>query len=191
MAPPLATLVLGAAVAAAAGPTPIPVNVTTYPLLTVDPTATCLNGATDPGVQVWVNPTPSTQWVITLGSVSPGLGSWMCIAEGNCAQFAKPPTPTPPPEPPPGPWVPPGGSASAPGLAAGMQSQNCTVNPVFCTANQVVIAACDFSLYLGSGKVDAVYLYKNASNASDTGHNVTSQAHFNGRKILAASLKRL
>ena len=44
---------------------------------------------------------------------------------------------------------------------------------------------------LGSGEVDAVYLYKNASNASDTGHNVTTKAHFNGRKILAASLKRL
>ena len=72
-----------------------------------------------------------------------------------------------------------------------MQSQNCTVNPLFCTANQAIIAACDFSLFLGSGTVDAVYVEKNASDPSDPGHNVTVQAQFNGRKILAASLKRL
>ena len=71
----------------------------------------------------------------------------MCIAEGNCAQFAKSPSSDAPAKSPPGPWVPPGGSASAPGvLSQGMQSQNCTTNPLWCTANQVVIAACDWSL---------------------------------------------
>lgn len=114
----------------------------------------------------------------------------MCIGEGNCAQFAKPPAVPAPPKPV-GPWVPTGGTASAPGLAEGMQSQNCTVNPLFCRANQVIIAACDFSLFLGSGTVDAVYVEKNASDPSDPGHNVTVKATFNGRKILAASLKRL
>jgi hypothetical protein len=167
-----------------------PVNLTNYPLLSVDKDAKCIGG-TDPGVQVWVNPKPTTQWVITLGSVSPGLGSWMCTSEATCAQFAKPPTTPAPPPTPVGPWVPAGGTASAPGLAEGMQSQNCTVNPLFCTANQVVIAACDFSLFLGSGTVDAVYVEKNASDPSDPGHNVTVKVQFNGRKILAASLKRL
>ena len=184
--PPPALLGLLAA-GSADPPPPTPVNLTTYPLKPVDPTATCIGGA-EPGVQVWVNPRPSTSWVITLGSVSPGLGSWICIAEGNCAQFANPAAPAPPP-PPPGAWVPAGGTKSAPGLAEGMQSQNCTINPVWCEANQVVVAACDFSLYLGTGTAQATFI--DGKNATFRGVNRTTTSHFSGRKILAASLKRL
>ena len=36
-----------------------------------------------------------------------------------------------------------------------------------------------------------MYVEKNASDPSDPGHNVTVRAQFNGRKILAASLRRL
>ena len=45
MALPLALGALGALVASVADPAPA-VNVTTYPLLPVDPAATCLNGET-------------------------------------------------------------------------------------------------------------------------------------------------
>ena len=52
-------------------PPPVPpVNLTTYGLLGTDPAATCIDGQTDPGVQVWVNKdSPNTRWVLTLGSV--------------------------------------------------------------------------------------------------------------------------
>jgi hypothetical protein len=174
-------------VASSAAPPP-PVNVSTFPITGVDPSATCLDGMSDPGVQVWINPAGSSTWVLTLGSVSPGLGSWMCFSESSCAQFALPKA-APPPPPPPCPWCPPGALASAPGLAQGMQSQNCSINPLFCHANQAVLAACDFSLYLGTGTAQATFV--DGKNASSPGFNRTVTAHFNGRKILAASLKRL
>eukprot|EP01043_Picozoa_sp_COSAG02_P115570 COSAG02_NODE_51939_length_311_cov_0.584906_1_plen_42_part_01 len=41
-------------------------------------------------VQYWVNPIHTTSWVITLGSISPGLGPNLCIDNYTCAMFAVP-----------------------------------------------------------------------------------------------------
>ena len=49
-----------------------------------DPTAQCINGA-PASVQAYINPTPSTVWVIQIGGASPGVG--FCISAGACAQF--------------------------------------------------------------------------------------------------------
>ena len=50
--------------------------------------ATCLNGA-PATVAAWLHPTPTTDWVIQIGSASPSL-TW-CISEEACRQFATPP----------------------------------------------------------------------------------------------------
>jgi hypothetical protein len=70
-----------------------------------------------------------------------------------------------------------------------MQSQNCSVNPLFCAANQAVLAVCDFSMYLGTGTSKATFI--DGKNTTSPGFNRTVTVHHNGRQILAASLKRL
>ena len=65
---------------APSGPSPPPGNFTTYTLTG----AKCINGA-PATVEAWVNPTPSTTWLIQIGSASPSVG--FCISAGACAQF--------------------------------------------------------------------------------------------------------
>lgn len=135
---------------------PPPTMATAYTLSN----ATCLNGA-PASVAAWLHPTPTTDWVIQIGSASPSL-TW-CISEEACRQFATPPRhpPTPPPL-----------VALANG---GPQSQNCTINPSWCGSNQAVLTQCSMDMLLGDRAFD--------SNGTTL--------HFDGRRILVESLHKL
>eukprot|EP01052_Picozoa_sp_SAG31_P033695 SAG31_NODE_3843_length_3823_cov_17.361171_1_plen_595_part_00 len=156
-------------------PTPAgPVVAANYTIHTL-PSAKCLNGA-PASVSAWINPVPSTTWVIQLGGSSPGVG--FCISGDSCAQFGaaggKPPPPSPPSPP-----APINGGNSITG-------QNCTSNPDFCQANQVSISTCDFSFGLG----DAVVKGSELKPPLKPPHDTTVMT-FNGKKIMAESVQIL
>ena len=143
-----------------------------------DPTAKCVDGST-PSVNVYVNPKPSKQWVILLGSTSVGLE--ICISEGACSLMGKrPPVPGAPPASPkaPSPPVP---------LQGGTQSQNCTENPDWCGANHAMIPMCDLTLLL-SDKDEVL----SAGGCPIPGTCCAKPTMtFRGRRILTAALDLL
>lgn len=130
-----------------------------YSLAEVDTQAVCLSG-TPATVAAHTNAS-STDWILQIGQSSPGL-NW-CVSEAACKLFAAPPT---------APHAPP---APQPLAAAGIQSQNCTMNPRWCHANQAVLTVCDFAMLLG--------------NASVVLNDTT--LHFRGLRIIEASLQKL
>ena len=56
-------------------------NWSSAPLTT--PGAVCINGG-QTAVQFFINPVPSTVWVLTIGATSPGLGAAVCVSEQTC-----------------------------------------------------------------------------------------------------------
>lgn len=128
-------------------------------------------------MQAWINPTPSTTWVIQIGGPSPSVG--FCISASACAQFGaktgKPPPPTPTPAP-----VPINGGTGGNSITG----QNCTTNPDFCHANQVQISTCDMSFGLGNAEVTGADFGLKAPEDTTT-------MSFQGPQILAASIKKL
>eukprot|EP01051_Picozoa_sp_SAG22_P008056 SAG22_NODE_594_length_8738_cov_20.249219_4_plen_738_part_00 len=156
-----------------AAPAPIetPAVMTAHSLASTDPGARCINGQ-PASVFAWINPTPSTGWVITLGSVSPTLS--ICVTPGNCAFFAQPPSNGSSPPPPPIP------------LAQGPQSTNCSINPTWCRANQASIEMCSFDLGIG----DAQTVFQ--GTAQPAGKNLSGTVlTFAGRKTIAAAITKL
>ena len=125
----------------------------------------CLNGQAP---VVWVNASAQVKdWVVQIGSQS--ITTSFCISEKTCALFATPPTGPPPP--PPGPMA---------VSNAGPQSSDCTINPTFCKFNQAQISDCTMDLLLGDN---------DETMAAETNGSVT--AHFQGQKLLKASLAKL
>jgi hypothetical protein len=154
------------------GPPPTPAaNYTVHPL----PTAKCLNGA-QASVSVWVNPTPSTVWLIQIGGPSPAVG--FCVSGDACAQYGATNGTVPPPTPPKPPSPINGGNS--------IIGQNCTTNPDFCRANQVSISTCDFSFGLG----DIVVKGSELSPPLKPPHDKTVMT-FHGKKIMADSVQVL
>ena len=135
-------VLLLATAAAAAGSVTTPdqaTNATTHPLTTVDPMATCINGA-----PAWVSvggpaPKPSGTWVLQLGPAFGGSGA-PCLDHLGCTMAAKKPVTPPPPF-----------ELLA---TSGPQSPNCTINPSFCTATQAQLAMCDGAMLLGDKDAD-------------------------------------
>ena len=109
--------------------------------------------------------------MITLGNVSPTLS--ICVTPGNCAFFAQPPA----------------GTAPAPApipLAQGPQSQNCSINPTWCHANQASIEMCGFDL--GLGNTTTVF----SGTSQPAGKNLSGTTlTFAGRKNLAAAITKM
>jgi hypothetical protein len=158
---------------------PPPPALDPHSLNATDPTAICLDG-TSPDIFVYLNPKPSKQWVILLGTTSVGLD--ICISERACALYGKQPHVGPP-----GPPSPPPPAPSPEPLAQGPQSRDCTRNPDWCTANHASIPLCDFTLGL-SNKEDIV----SASGCPIAGTCCAKPTMaFRGRRILAAAIKRL
>ena len=125
----------------------------------------CLNGQAP---VVWVNASAQVKdWVVQIGSQS--ITTSFCISEKTCALFAAPPAGPPPP--PPGPMA---------VSNAGPQSDSCTINPTFCKFNQAQISDCTMDLLLGDN---------DETMAAETNGSVT--AHFQGQKLLKASLAKL
>ena len=92
-------------------------NATTHSLTTVDPLATCINGA-----PAWVSvggpaPKPGATWVVALGPAYGGAGG-PCLDVIGCTAAAKKPVAPPPP--------------FEMLATSGPQSPNCTINPDFC-----------------------------------------------------------
>jgi len=142
---------LTTAVSAAPG-APGPAVAHPIPLTPTDPGAVCINGVSAHAF-LWTPPTPSTQWVLQLGPPNGGAGLFCFEGLGvpdsvaatqfwSCQFQANPPAAPLPPPPPPMP------------LPGGILDNNCTRNPTFCTANKVIIDACDYSMFMGTGIVE-------------------------------------
>lgn len=127
-------------------------------------------------MSAWINPSPSTTWLIQIGGASPNIG--FCISNDTCAMFGAPNGTAPPPGPPSLP-VPINGGNSITG-------QNCTTNPDFCQANQVSISTCDFSFGLGDATVKGSELTPPLKPPHDA-----VVMTFQGKQILAESVQVL
>jgi len=149
-------------------------NWTTYSLAQVDAQAVCINGI-PATLNAYVNPRPSTTWVINIGGVSPQSPGW-CVNLQSCLVFGQlngtqpKPAPTPPPAP--------------IGFGETLLGSNCSQNPDFCAANKVDLSMCDFSLGLGDAEHSGVTTFFG-------GTNTTSKVWFKGQHILSASLTKL
>ena len=114
-------------------------NATTHSLVSVDPLATCINGA-----PAWVSvggpaPKQGATWVLQLGPAYGGAGA-PCLDRLGCQMAAKKPIAPPPPF-----------ELLA---TSGPQSPNCTINPDFCTATQAQLVMCDGAMLLGAKDAD-------------------------------------
>ena len=149
-------------------------NWTTHSLAAVDAQAVCANGL-PATLNAFVNPQPSTTWVINIGGVSPQAPGF-CVNLQNCLVFgelngtAPKPAPTPPPAP--------------IGFGETLLGSNCSQNSDFCQANKADLTMCDLSLGLG----DAVH---SGVTTFFGGANTTSKVWFKGRPVLAASIAKL
>ena len=129
-------------------------NWTTYSLAAVDAQAVCINGLAAT-LNAFVNPLPSTTWVINIGGVSPQSPGF-CVNLQNCLVFGElngtsaKPAPTPPPTP--------------IGFGETLLGSNCSQNPDFCSvstspalglgpphANAMIILCCSAPSFNGYG----------------------------------------
>ena len=121
-------------------------NWTTYALSSF-PEAVCINGV-PATLKAFVNPKPSSIWVINIGGISPQAPGW-CVNLQNCLVFGQlnDTAPKIAPLPPPAPI----------GLEATLLGSNCTQNPDFCDANKADLTMCDNSLGLGDAVHSGVF----------------------------------
>eukprot|EP01052_Picozoa_sp_SAG31_P011978 SAG31_NODE_690_length_12796_cov_4.634559_10_plen_1106_part_00 len=149
-------------------------NWTTVSLKDIDKEAVCINGM-PATLKAFVNPVPSTTWVINIGGTSPQTPGW-CVDLQTCLVFGKlnGTAPKPAPIPPPTPIA----------YEETLLGQNCSQNPDFCAANKADLSMCDFSLGLGNATHSGVTTFF-------SGANTTSQVWFKGRAVLRASIAKL
>ena len=150
-----------------------------HSLADVDPDAVCIDG-TAASVAVYKNPTPSNDWLVTLGPGSGGTFD-ICIGTNYCSKFGSVTIPGMPPPP----IKPPANVSLQP---VGPQSLDPTENPTFHGFNHAIVELCDFSLLLGSGNLST-----EGTGRCPLPGTCCAQpmAFFRGRKILAAALKKL